>query len=108
MAVIRVRTRHLFRVALALYMCLSLSLPSLLPRVLLASWLSASGMQRGVQPEVDKGWTCAFNLPRGALALTAARAWHAQRARHISHGRERVGMLGAQQSSAQSRIVEQY
>ena len=45
-------------------MCLSLSLPPLLPRVLLASRLSASGMQRDVQTEVDKGWTCAFNLYR--------------------------------------------
>ena len=44
MAVMRVRTRRLPHVALALYMCLSLSLPPMLPRLLLASRLSASGM----------------------------------------------------------------
>ena len=78
MAVMRVRRRRLPHVALALYMCLSLSLPPLLPRLLLAS--------RGVwfwhvegRAEVDKGWTCASDLSRGTLALTAAGVRRASR-----------------------------
>ena len=77
MAVTRVRRRRLPHVSLALYM--SESFPASLAPSLTPCLSAVCFWHVGGRAEVDKGWTCVYDVSRGTLALTASGAWHARR-----------------------------